>query len=118
MGGNGLKELWTLIYAVDSIKKLLSGHAYDRALRAHSTAVTITIFRKTEFDFLTREQIVSPHESVMNNNSRPPVDAAECHALLSLTAKMETVKHSASSESRTATLWILNLNQVMLETSP
>ena len=28
MGGSGLKELWSLVYAVDTVDKMLNGHAY------------------------------------------------------------------------------------------
>ena len=116
MGGSGLKELWSLIYAVDSIEKMLNGHAYARALRAHfltHLALTVFILRKLEIDDSVREQIFSLHESVMNKGVSP-VDAAESPALVSVMEKMEAVKHSASCESRTATLWIQYMNQVML----
>ena len=35
MGGSGLKELRSLINAVNSIEKMLNGHAYAQALQAH-----------------------------------------------------------------------------------
>ncbi|KYN50496.1 hypothetical protein ALC57_00134 [Trachymyrmex cornetzi] len=36
MEGSGLKELFSTIYAVNSIDKMMTGHAYARALRAHT----------------------------------------------------------------------------------
>lgn len=35
MAGSGLKELWSTIYATNSIEKMMTGHAYSRAVRAH-----------------------------------------------------------------------------------
>jgi len=32
MGGNRLKEIWILIYTVDSLEKMPNGHAYAQAL--------------------------------------------------------------------------------------
>lgn len=35
MAGSGLKELWSTIYASNSVIHMLTGHSYSRALRAH-----------------------------------------------------------------------------------
>lgn len=35
MAGSRLKELWSTIYAANSIEKMMTGHAYSRAVRAH-----------------------------------------------------------------------------------
>ena len=50
-------------------------------------AATI-ILREIEVDDLTRGQIVSLYESVMNNNTFM-IDGAECPALLSVMAKKD-----------------------------
>ena len=116
MGGSGLKEIWSLIYAVDSVDKMLNGHAYARALRAHfltQFALIIIILRKAEIDDLTIEQIACLHESVMDN-SASPVDACKSPALIRVVDQIEAVMHSASNESRTAALWTQYVNQVML----
>jgi len=34
MAGSGLKEQWNIIYAANSIEKMITGHAYSRAVRA------------------------------------------------------------------------------------
>ena len=88
MGMSGLKELWSLIYAVD---KMLNGHAYARALRAHfltQLAFIIIILRKAEIDDLTIEQIACLHESVMDNCTSP-VDACKSPALIRVVDKIE-----------------------------
>ncbi|KAL7286444.1 hypothetical protein TKK_0019392 [Trichogramma kaykai] len=40
MSGSGLQDLWCTIYAAESTKKMLTGHAYARALRAHILTFT------------------------------------------------------------------------------
>ncbi|GBM73980.1 hypothetical protein AVEN_121791-1 [Araneus ventricosus] len=36
MQGSGIKEVLSLIYAPNSLDKMLTGHAYARAVRAHT----------------------------------------------------------------------------------
>lgn len=36
MGGNGLKEVLSVIFAPNSVDHILSGHAYSRAIRGHT----------------------------------------------------------------------------------
>ncbi|XP_028418322.1 uncharacterized protein LOC114543611 [Dendronephthya gigantea] len=116
MGGSGLKELWSLIYAVDSVEKMLNGHAYARALRAHfltQLALIIVILRNAEIDDLTIEQIVCLHESVMDN-STSHVDASKSPALNRVIEKIEAVQLSASNESRTAALWVQYIKVMLM----
>jgi len=35
MAGSGLRELWNTIYAANLIDKMMTGHAYSRAVRAY-----------------------------------------------------------------------------------
>lgn len=37
---SGIEDLWSTVYAADSVKKMLTGHAYARALRAHIMSFT------------------------------------------------------------------------------
>ena len=53
MRGSGLKDQWSHIYAVDSIDKMLTGHAYARALHAHlltQAALAVIFFNEIEMD--------------------------------------------------------------------
>lgn len=40
MQESGLEDLWSVIYAPESVKKMISGHAFSRALRAHILTFT------------------------------------------------------------------------------
>lgn len=35
MNGSGIKEIWYLMYARNSVESMMTGHYYSRALRAH-----------------------------------------------------------------------------------
>lgn len=41
MNGSGLQELWSTVYAKDSAKMMITGHAFARALRAHILTFTV-----------------------------------------------------------------------------
>ena len=42
MSGSGLTDLWSTVYAPNSVIHMSQGHAYERALKAHLlTAVTL-----------------------------------------------------------------------------
>lgn len=40
MEGSGLGEMLSLVYAENSVKHILSGHAYERAIRGHYLVYT------------------------------------------------------------------------------
>lgn len=51
MEGSGLEDLWSTAYASLSVKKMLSGHAFSRSIRAHIlsfTAIAIIICKKID----------------------------------------------------------------------
>lgn len=63
MGGSGLEDIWSTVYADESVKHMMSGKAFSRALRAHILTYTaiglhlienvndeITLKDKQEFD--------------------------------------------------------------------
>lgn len=55
LGGSGLKELFSTIYAEDSIKKMISGHSYARNVRAHFMAHVASSSEVDESILLTEE---------------------------------------------------------------
>lgn len=53
MQGSGLKEVLSEIYAPKSLEKMLNGHAYARAVRAHTLlqlTVALTIIKELAID--------------------------------------------------------------------
>ena len=69
MSGSGLKDLWSLIYAVDSIDKILTGHAYARALHAHlltQATIAVIFLNEIEMDESSCKQLANLHGMVIN----------------------------------------------------
>ncbi|KAJ8668754.1 hypothetical protein QAD02_000013 [Eretmocerus hayati] len=124
MLGSGLEDMWYTVYAQESVKKMLTGHSYARAVRAHIlsfTAISLHLCKSLNLpDIVNREvqtffrswdknypEIDDMHESVhigdcnnelFNNVSQLLVD------------KMESVARN----NPTAKLWIQYLNSVIV----
>lgn len=81
MAGSGLKQLMSVIYAEQSVDKMLSGHAYGRAVRAHilcHVAVAKIIWQAIELTedewLLAPSCCVGPSQFICN-------DLCELHSL-------------------------------------
>lgn len=75
MDGSGLKELMSTVYAVVSVEKMLQGHAFSRAVRAHFLIQTARL--KIVFNQLnTTEEERSTIREMMKNflNESPSLD--------------------------------------------
>ncbi len=116
MGGSGLKDVWSTIYATDSIEKMMTGHAFARALRAHSLtqlALAVIILQELGLNEDESNQLGSLHKAAMNATEAPQ-DIAKCTLLAKVLSKMEAVKLHAIGISRTAKLWMQYYDQVTL----
>lgn len=72
MEGSGLEEMWSLVYARESTKKMMAGHAFSRAVRAHMlsfTAIAIIICRSSNCSS-DADQFI--YEFFENWNNEPP----------------------------------------------
>lgn len=81
MAGSGLKELFNTIYALNSIEKIMAGHAYARAVRAHMLAhLSIAKIVMQSIDFTLDQS--AELESILYNLDRSVVfmaDQEECY---------------------------------------
>ncbi|KAJ8678150.1 hypothetical protein QAD02_013937 [Eretmocerus hayati] len=62
MLGSGLEDMWCTVHAQDSMKKMLTGHAYARALRAHIlsyTALNIKLCESLDLSSQIKSRITS-----------------------------------------------------------
>lgn len=69
MQGSGLKEVLSDIYAPKSLEKMLNGHAYARAVRAHVTSAhcSINIIKRTSyFDDVMDANLIITIENIRN----------------------------------------------------
>lgn len=111
MDGSGLKELISQIYAPASVDKMLGGHAYSRAVRAH-TLVHCTFVQKilsltnfTDDDTFEIRTLLQNPETIRENIEGNV-------ALNNLKSRfMETVKR-LSEQNKTTKLWIQYLHMV------
>ena len=116
MGGSGLKELWSVIYAHDSVEKMLTGHAFARSLRAHfltQLALAQIILREVEINEAAGKQLASLHETVMGNATSSD-DLNNDPVLAAVLQSVQDVMHEAAATSRTAKLWIQYHHQITL----
>ena len=70
MSGSGLQEQWETMYAPNSVRHMLTGHAYVRALRGHmltATAVVHELLDKNASIGELRENIKSLHQSLLKH---------------------------------------------------
>ena len=113
MAGSGLKEVWSTIYAKESTTKMLSGHQYARALRAHfltQIALQKELLDSIEVDASLRETIVILHKEMMKTGC----DVSENHELTAIAEQLTSCLHLLVSKSRTAKLWMQYSQQVSI----
>lgn len=69
MQGSGLKEVLSEIYAPKSLKKMLNGHAYARALRAHTLlqlTLALTILKELAIDDGMNADLIITVENILD----------------------------------------------------
>lgn len=105
MEGSGLEELWSVIYAPESVKKMLSGHAFARALRAHIltfTALGIKICGTIDGSPEWKEHI----ETLMEE--WPTITRGDCRTekIVEMTKAFMNQLEILESNGSTSKLWI------------
>ena len=116
MAGSGLEELWSTVYAKNSVIHMMSGKAYSRSVRALflTEEALFTVFLQAhENSFPNKEELKDIYISLINGTTHP-------HVLLNSQTVTKFVKHlekhlsSTSERGRTQTLWIHFLEMVEL----
>ena len=119
MAGSGLKDLWALIYATNSTEKMLAGHSYSRALRAHfltGLALATIALRQLDIDDDTKQQLLELHQSVVEGTASFSVELlSQQPVLVDTYQKVIDFMEMKANKSHTAKLWInyFNLVQIM-----
>lgn len=81
MNGSGLKELFQVAYAPASVEKMLTGHAYARALRAHllaHAAVAQMVFNEIHFTAEEQEMLEDSLVDITSSMKRRKVLLSRC----------------------------------------
>ena len=104
MKGSGLQDLLSEVYAMKSTEKILEGHAYSRAVRAHSLvhcSLTKLIFE--EINFTDQEKKIV--QEISNSNLPSMLDNLET-MLLEIKDKFKNKLKELRNRGPTAALWI------------
>lgn len=109
MQGSGIKEILSVIYAPNSIDKMLNGHAYSRAVRGHTLlhlALAMIILKGINVDEEMDENLRTTIENVMNCTLS--YDDIENYDELaeSLLHKFNEKLHEYEDRGPTARLWV------------
>lgn len=114
MSGSGLKELLSTIYAENSIDKMLSGHAYARAVRAHILVHLALASEVVKTIHLTEEDesIIEDTLSKLDRSAIPT--AHENEQFQAVATKFTDALRKLESNGPTAKLWVLYFRMVTL----
>ncbi|KAK4886719.1 hypothetical protein RN001_002990 [Aquatica leii] len=69
MGGSGLENMWSLVYAKASISHMMTGHAYSRSVRAHfltQLAIRVMLMQQTDIEETTKREISNLQTNFMD----------------------------------------------------
>ena len=117
MSGSGFQALWETVYAKNSVIQMLSGHAFNRALRAHfltQQALAAILFKdsailnENEATHLreTYEDVLRGESSIKDAVQDPMVDI--------LTQRITALLDNTATRDRTAKLWVQYFHTVTL----
>lgn len=114
MTGSGLKELFHTVYAMNSIDKMMEGHAYSRALRAHFLAyVALSKIIMSSFHFPV--ELKDGLSEILRNWDKSCVLSVEDNEYYcKLTEKFEERLSELEQLGPTAKLWIQYLKMITL----
>lgn len=113
MDGSGLKDLFNTIYALNSIEKIMTGHAYYRAVRAHllaQVALMKIVMNMIKFS----SEMETKLNDILHNFDKSVIlssDHDECREF------KERVNHQLQQlkqRGSTAQLWVLYIQLVTL----
>lgn len=106
MAGSGIRELLTTIYAENSVEKVLNGHAYSRAVRAHlltNLALTNLIFDEIQFTEKEREETVK----LLDGSERSVISSVDGNETFKdIVCKFKDSLSSLESKGPTSKLWV------------
>lgn len=106
MGGSGLKELLTTIYAGQSVDKIMNGHAYSRAVRAHIlTNLTLAsiVFDEVNMTPVERDEI----ENLLRGTERSLIlSPEEIDSYQMLKGKFKSALKKTEANGPTSELWV------------
>lgn len=120
MAGSGLKELLCEIYAEGTVKHILTGHAYARAVRAHTlTQLTLAqiVFdelRSKNSKFLEIFEFDEISEMFFSSTDLESINILNSEVLKDIDYLFDEKMQQLQRRSKTAELWILYFRMVSI----
>ena len=106
MGGSGLSELWSIMYAANSIGKMLTGHSFARSLRAHfltQLGLGVHFMQNLEIDQITSANLQALHTAALDN-VQAIEDFPNIPTIMTTMEKLQTFMKEAASSNRSTKL--------------
>ena len=116
MGGSGLEELWTTVYAKNSVNQMMEGRAYARSVRAHiltSLALHLEILKDSAVPVEWNAQL-QELRSRMLADKMSVFDVSREPALSAFMDELTHTYLSAKGVSRTGEYWVQYMGLVDL----
>lgn len=114
MAGSGLKELWSTIFAPNSVIHMLGGHAYSRALRAHFlTYLALADYIVKEIT-LTDNELLEVKMTLHCINDGVTTDDLKEELFNTIKNKFDDAMCKLENKSPTAKLWMQYFKMVCL----
>ncbi|KYN05237.1 hypothetical protein ALC62_03865 [Cyphomyrmex costatus] len=115
MDGNGIKEILTLIYAENSVKHILNGHAFSRALRAHvqiHAALAHLVLSMINFTEDEKQIMTSLQDKIGSANILSDLNDRSYTAILH--KFNDKLQELSADENPTSRLWVQYFQMVTL----
>lgn len=117
MAESGLSDLWKTVYAPNTVKHMLTGHAYARALRAHMLSASSLVGKMLDTEdclsAVNIGRVKAIHEMLLKHELEPDAVQMES-AVTKFTEVLGCLESDLAAESRTGKLWIVYLKMVRL----
>ncbi|CAK1580968.1 unnamed protein product [Parnassius mnemosyne] len=114
MAGSGLKDVLCQIFAPNSVDKMLTGHAYSRAVRGHLLVQLVLAHIILDGANVSEEEKKDISTMLINMEEFTPDKVKENASLMSTLKKFQYHLETLKENGPTAALWVQYFNMVTL----
>ncbi|CAG4984765.1 unnamed protein product [Parnassius apollo] len=114
MAGSGLKDVLCQIFAANSVDKMLTGHAYSRAVRGHLLVQLVLAHIILDGANVSKEEKKDILTMMINMEEFTPDKVKENASLMSTLKKFQYHLETLKENGPTAALWVQYFNMVIL----
>ena len=120
MKGSGVEDLFTEVYAENSVSHIISGKAIAKALREHvlaeSALMTLLLEKLQEDDKIDVEFLRDFYQMILSNEREEESfhELQFSEEFVQIENQIEEIKKSLKAKSRTSQLWLLYMDYIKL----